>query len=46
MKKMNKDIVIILNFKLTELFCPDLTDNYRVQKFFPLDWKMHTALVN
>ena len=46
MKKMNQDIVNIVNFKLIELFRPELTENYRIQKFFPLDWTMHTALVN
>ena len=35
-----------MNFKLTKLFSPDLTDNYRIQKPLRLDWKMHTALVN
>ena len=47
MKKINEDIVnISMNFKLSKLFSPDLTGNYRIQKPLRLDWKMHTALVN
>ena len=46
-EEINKDIVnISLNFKLIELFNPELTDNYQIQKPLSLDWKMHTALVN